>query len=84
MAAYLLNHNILEKVTNSIYLILCFEIGMSFSSLDFNINMHIKLEINPFVWPIFQFFENVVILEITLQQKIESRNCFGIKLYLPW
>ena len=27
MVAYHLNHNILEKITNSVYLILCFEIN---------------------------------------------------------
>ena len=71
MAAYLLNQNILENVINSVYLILCFEMAMWwFNPLHFSVIMHIELEINPCtIWPHFKFFENVVILEITLQDR---------------
>ena len=46
-APYLLNHNILEKVTHSIYLILCIDMTMQLNPLHFSVTMHIKIEINP-------------------------------------
>ena len=69
MAAYLLNHNILENITNSVYLILYFEMAMYFNLLHFTVTRHIKLKINPCtVWPDFKSFKNIVIWEIILQE----------------
>ena len=62
-APYLLNYNILEKVTHSIYLILCIDMTMQLNPLHFSVTMHIKIEINPCT--VSPIFKQVVIWEIT-------------------
>ena len=73
-ATYLLSH-ILEKVTNSINLIICFEIAMQLNPWHLNVTMQMKLEINTCtVWPVFRFFKNVI-LEILLQEIKFPKSC---------